>query len=186
MVRTAAEMARAAMAHTTRGPQELLRTWDKGGKPFRFAILARFCERCVGMTEEQLEKFFGNGASLVLTRFCAWLRVTFGQGDSLSTQILRAIQVFISPVSSTRFVIEFVEQGGALSALEHLAIPEGFESTKVASLEVLLTVAQAGPKFVVVLRECEAEKYVNRYIDGDGKDKELAQDLLKALAEEQK
>jgi hypothetical protein len=39
-------------------------------------IVVRFSEKCTGMTEDEIEKFFGFGGSLVLARFCAWLRVT--------------------------------------------------------------------------------------------------------------
>mmetsp|Transcript_30848 Transcript_30848/g.80724 ORF Transcript_30848/g.80724 Transcript_30848/m.80724 type:complete len:187 (+) Transcript_30848:93-653(+) len=185
MVRTAAENARAAFHRLGHGPHEFLRAWDKGGKSLRFALLARFTELCDGMTEAELEKFFGMGASLVLTRFTAWLRVIFGTGerDSISSQLMKAIGVFVAPTASTRFVVEFVEQGGALTALEFLTLDEGHEQSKTAALEVLLLVAKAGPKFKTVLQKCDATKYVAKYIEGDGKEKDLAVDVLEAVRE---
>eukprot|EP00038_Savillea_parva_P027914 m.62220 g.62220 ORF g.62220 m.62220 type:complete len:192 (-) comp8070_c0_seq2:2816-3391(-) len=183
MAPTAADRARSVMSRAHQSPHEVLRAWDKGGKPFRSALMSIIVDKCTGMSEAELEEQFGQAASLVLTRFCAWLRVTFGQSDTTSTQILRAIQVFVAPGISVRFIVEFVEQGGALTALEFLSTAEGHAASKTVALELLLTVAQAGDKFQVVLRECDATKYVNHYIEGDGKDVELAADLLSLLKE---
>jgi hypothetical protein len=79
----------------------------------------------------------------------------------MSFQIFEAVKVFIAPVNSSRYTIEFVEQGGALTALEYLTLPNGHETTKTAALEILHIVAQAGPKFRVVLRECEGTNRIH-------------------------
>ena len=53
-------------------------------------------------TGPQLERELNNGASLLLTRVSAWLRLTYLLGYDLALQ-LRAIGVFVSAASGNRY-----------------------------------------------------------------------------------
>lgn len=59
----------------------LTKTWDKGSKTIRQKILAQLVEKLPNATGPELEKEFGNGASLILLRISAWLRLTYLLGS---------------------------------------------------------------------------------------------------------
>ena len=54
----------------------LTRTWDQGNRTIREKILKDFIKENKHKTGPQLEKELNNGASLLLTRITAWLRLT--------------------------------------------------------------------------------------------------------------
>lgn len=121
-------------------------TWDKGNRAVREKILRDFIANNRNKTGPQLEREFGNGASLFLTRITAWLRLTYLLGNNLSLQ-LQAISIFISASSGRRFLAEFLEVGGILTTLEILGLPQVKEPDKAEALRLLLHVAGAGRRF---------------------------------------
>ncbi|KAJ3281685.1 hypothetical protein HDU79_010575, partial [Rhizoclosmatium sp. JEL0117] len=100
----------------------------------------------------QLEREFGNGASLFLTRVTAWLRLTYLLNFNISLQ-LQAISIFISAASGSRFLAEFLEVGGVLTVLELLGLSQVKESDKAEALRLLLHIANAGRKYKEFLCE---------------------------------
>ena len=58
--------------------------------------------------EKRLEKEFGNGSSLFLTRVSAWLRLTYLLGYSLSYQ-LETIAIFMRASSGHKYLSEFID-----------------------------------------------------------------------------
>eukprot|EP00911_Craspedida_sp_UC1_P002580 UC1_evm1s1912 len=96
-----------------------LAAWDHGGVRERRALLADFVTRTSGLTAPALEKALCGGASLLLARLTAWLRLTYAKSTCLALQ-LEAIHVFVASSSGLRFLIEFLEVGGALTVLEIL------------------------------------------------------------------
>jgi hypothetical protein len=67
------------------------------------------------MTGPELETGFNNAASLFLMRISAWLRLTYLNPSSCVALQLRAIHVFVGASSGQRFLVEFMEVGGALT-----------------------------------------------------------------------
>jgi hypothetical protein len=87
---------------------QLTKTWDKGSRQVRERILVKFVESMSNATGPQLEKELNNGASLLLTRISAWLRLNYLLGYDLALQ-LKALTIFVSAASGNRFLTEFLE-----------------------------------------------------------------------------
>ena len=151
-----------------RNLKDLLKTWDESPKSRRKQILEDFVtvhENCIGT---DLEEYYGNGASLLLSRISSWLRLTYTAGYAIAIQ-LRAIQIFISAGSSTgegsdesrrttNFLVDFMQTGCIVAVLEILGLTKtsvGDEDRRVA-LELLRSVAQKGRKFKRILCMCQA------------------------------
>jgi len=124
--------------------QRELQRWDKGSKYVRAQMLKAFIVRNTHKTGPQLEKEFGNGASLFLTRVSSWLRLTHLIGFALSLQ-LDVITIFIAASSGHRFLTEFLEVGGVVTVLEILRSCERIkDNDKLKALQLLLAIANAG------------------------------------------
>lgn len=89
----------------------LLSKWDHSSRPQRQNILREFIKNGRNMTGPELEKEFWNGASLFLTRICAYLR-TINMSNGPVGLSLQAISVFVGAASGHRFLVEFIEGGG--------------------------------------------------------------------------
>ena len=136
-----------ALAGGTSGSLDvLLADWDRGNKPRRIRILHRLLALHGGATAPELEAAFANGASLLLTRVTAWLRLTYLLGFEVGLQ-LRAIGVFVGAASGHRFLAEFVEVGGIATALDVLTVQRLMDEDKVAALDVLAAIANAGRSY---------------------------------------
>merc|ERR1711998_458330 len=103
--------------------QRELHRWDKGSKHVRVQMLKAFLARNRHKTGPQLEKEFGNGASLFLTRISSWLRLNYLLGFAVGLQ-LEAVGVFVSASSGNRYLTEFLEVGGIITVLEILQVAE--------------------------------------------------------------
>eukprot|EP00842_Homolaphlyctis_polyrhiza_P001433 jgi/Hompol1/2290/HPOL_002889-RA len=125
---------------------QITTTWDRGNRTVREKILREFVANNEKKTGPQLEKEFSNGASLFLTRISAWLRLTYLLAYDLALQ-LKAITIFISASSGSRFLSEFLEVGGVLTVLEILTLSQAKEVDKAEGLRLLLTVANNGRKY---------------------------------------
>ena len=55
----------------------LFKEWDKGDEIVRKKILTGFIEQSQNKTGPELEEDFAEGASLMLVRLTAWLRLTY-------------------------------------------------------------------------------------------------------------
>ena len=120
-----------------------LRSWDKGDRTTRVKMLEEFIERHSNETGPQLEKYYGNGASLFLTRISAWLKLTYGESIALNQQ-LEAVSIFLTSANGTRYLAEFVDFGGLLTLLDLLSISEINEEHKCSALKLLLQISHAG------------------------------------------
>ncbi len=98
-----------------------LRSWDKGDRTTRTRMLDQFIERHAEETGPQLEKYYGNGASLFLTRIFAWMKLSYVESIALKQQ-LEAVSIFLTSANGTRYLAEFVDFGGLLTILDLLAI----------------------------------------------------------------
>ena len=94
-------------------------------------------------TGPQLEREYGNGASLLLARLSAWLRLTYLLGLGVHS-LLSAISIFVAASSGSRFLTEFIETGGVITVLDILAVDVLSEADKRAAVLLLHHVANAG------------------------------------------
>jgi len=124
-----------------------LRTWDNAKPNARKKLLSALVAEICGLTGPELETFFSNGASLVLARISAWLRLTYLNPKNFISVQLRAVSVFVGATGGQRFLVEFMEVGGALTVMEILQLPYATEDDLAAAMELLLAFADAGPKF---------------------------------------
>ncbi|XP_073089907.1 armadillo-like helical domain containing protein 1 isoform X3 [Manis javanica] len=129
-----------------------LQEWDNAGKVTRSHILDSFIETNQGRTAPELEQEFSQGASLFLVRLTTWLRLTYMIGSCLN-KILRSIGIFLSAVSSNRYLVEFLEVGGVLTLLEILGLEKIKEEDKKESIKLLQVIANSGRKYKELICE---------------------------------
>uniref|UniRef100_A0A8C5K5R7 Armadillo-like helical domain containing 1 n=1 Tax=Jaculus jaculus TaxID=51337 RepID=A0A8C5K5R7_JACJA len=140
-----------------------LHQWDNAGKVVRSQILNNFIENNEGKTGPELEQEFSQGASLFLIRLTTWLRVTYMTGFALE-KILRSIGIFLSAVSSNRYLIEFLEIGGVLSLLEILGLEKIKEEDKKESIKLLQIIADAGRKYKELICESYGVRAIAEFL----------------------
>ncbi|XP_021529000.2 armadillo-like helical domain containing protein 1 isoform X1 [Aotus nancymaae] len=129
-----------------------LQEWDNAGKVARGHILDKFIETNQGKTAPELEQEFSQGASLFLIRLTTWLRITYMTGCCLE-KLLKSIGIFLSAVSSNRYLREFLEVGGVLTLLEILGLEKIMEEAKKESVKLLQVIANSGRKYKELICE---------------------------------
>ncbi|XP_017396265.1 armadillo-like helical domain containing protein 1 isoform X1 [Cebus imitator] len=129
-----------------------LQEWDNAGKVARSHILDKFIETNQGKTAPELEQEFSQGASLFLIRLTTWLRITYMTGCCLE-KLLKSIGIFLSAVSSNRYLREFLEIGGVLTLLEILGLEKITEEAKKESVKLLQVIANSGRKYKELICE---------------------------------
>ncbi|XP_049553273.1 armadillo-like helical domain containing protein 1 [Orcinus orca] len=140
-----------------------LQDWDNAGKVARSHILNNFIETNKGKTAPELEQEFSQGASLFLVRLTTWLRLTYMTGSRLD-KLLRSIGIFLSAVSSNRYLIEFLEVGGALTLLEILALKEIEEEDKKESIKLLQVISNSGRKYKELICESYGVRSIAEFL----------------------
>lgn len=140
--------------------QRELHRWDKGSKHVRVQMLKAFLTRNRNKTGPQLEKEFGNGASLFLTRVSSWLRLNYLLGFAVGLQ-LEVVAVFVAASSGHRFLTEFLEVGGIITVLEILQVEERIkEDDKMKALSLLLAIANSGRHYKELICEHSGVKVI--------------------------
>ncbi|XP_060235731.1 armadillo-like helical domain containing protein 1 isoform X3 [Meriones unguiculatus] len=140
-----------------------LQEWDNAGKSLRVHILTRFIESNEGKTGPELELEFSQGASLFLIRLTTWLRIIYMTGLDLE-KILRSIGIFLSAVSSNRYLIEFLEIGGVLTLLEILGLEKIKEEDKKQSIKLLQIIANTGRKYKELICESYGVRAIAEFL----------------------
>nr|XP_020039021.1 uncharacterized protein C1orf228 homolog [Castor canadensis] len=140
-----------------------LQEWDNAGKVARGVILNNFIEANHGKTAPELEQEFSQGASLFLVRLTTWLRITYMTGLGLR-KILRSIGIFLSAVSSNRYLIEFLEVGGVLTLLEILGLEKIKEEDKKESIKLLQVIANSGRKYKELICESYGVRSIAEFL----------------------
>ncbi len=156
-----------------------LRRWDAGSRGSRTKQLEDFVARCADMTGPQLEDELENGASLVLTRISAWLRLSYALGHSVSLQ-LQAITVFVAASSGQRYLAEFVEVGGVATVIEILSLPQLPEQDKREAMRLLMAVASAGRHYKEIVCDGDGVEALETFM-GACKSEELLEDARDLL-----
>ncbi|XP_019606697.2 armadillo-like helical domain containing protein 1 isoform X1 [Rhinolophus sinicus] len=140
-----------------------LQDWDNAGKVTRSHILKNFIESNRGKTAPELEQEFSQGASLFLVRLTTWLRLTYMTGLCLE-KILKSIGIFLSAVSSNRYLIEFLEVGGVLTLLEILGLEKIKEEDKKESIKLLQVIANCGRKYKELICESYGVRSIAEFL----------------------
>lgn len=140
-----------------------LQDWDNAGKVSRSHILSNFIEINQGRTGPELEQEFSQGASLFLVRLTTWLRLTYMTGSCLE-KLLKSIGIFLSAVSSNRYLVEFLEVGGVLTLLEILALEKISEGDKRESIKLLQVVANSGRKYKELICESYGVRSIAEFL----------------------
>ncbi|XP_062513884.1 armadillo-like helical domain containing protein 1 [Corticium candelabrum] len=139
--------------------KRLLSDWDQGSKVVRERILRDFIKLNEHRTAPELEDELAEGASLFLARLTAWLRLTYMLGTCIQLQ-LKAISIFVGSCSGYKFLNEFIEVGGIMTALEILGLRQATEEGKMEALRLLLIVAKGGRKYKELICESFGVKAV--------------------------
>ena len=137
----------------------VLRGWDAGGREARCRMLERFTERHRA-AGARLEFTYGNGASLLLARVVAWMRLSYLQSGATRLQ-LETLRVFLRSSNGSRYLVEFLEAGGLLTLLQilnaqHRAVDEGVKHAALAVLECVLGAGKVYRDMVCKYRGVEA------------------------------
>ncbi|KAM5266522.1 armadillo-like helical domain containing protein 1 isoform 2-T8 [Hipposideros larvatus] len=140
-----------------------LQNWDNAGKVTRSHILSNFIETNQGKTAPELEQEFSQGASLFLVRLTTWLRLTYMTGLCLE-KLLKSIGIFLSAVSSNRYLIEFLEVGGVLTLLEILGLEKIKEEDKKESIKLLQVIANSGRKYKELICESYGVRSIAEFL----------------------
>uniref|UniRef100_G1P168 Armadillo like helical domain containing 1 n=1 Tax=Myotis lucifugus TaxID=59463 RepID=G1P168_MYOLU len=143
-----------------------LQDWDNAGKAARSHILDNFIENNQGKTASELEQEFSQGASLFLVRLTTWLRLTYMTGSSLE-KVLKSIGIFLTSVNSNRYLIEFLEVGGALTLLElleTLGMEKIKEEDKKESIRLLQVIANSGRKYKELICESYGVRSIAEFL----------------------
>ncbi|XP_036113094.1 armadillo-like helical domain containing protein 1 [Molossus molossus] len=140
-----------------------LQDWDNAGKVARSHILNNFIETNQGKTAPELEQEFSQGASLFLVRLTTWLRLTYMTGSCLE-KLLRSIGIFLSSVSSNRYLTEFLEVGGVLTLLEILGLEKVKEEDKKESIKLLQVIANSGRKYKELICESYGVRAIAEFL----------------------
>ncbi|XP_017737177.1 PREDICTED: uncharacterized protein C1orf228 homolog [Rhinopithecus bieti] len=140
-----------------------LQEWDNAGKVTRSHILDKFIETNQGKTAPELEQEFSQGASLFLVRLTTSLRITYVT-DSCLEKLLRSIGIFLSAVSSNRYLIEFLEVGGVLTLLEILGLEKIKEEAKKESVKLLQVIANSGRTYKELICESYGVRSIAEFL----------------------
>eukprot|EP00730_Choanoeca_flexa_P001542 TRINITY_DN10681_c0_g1_i10.p1 TRINITY_DN10681_c0_g1~~TRINITY_DN10681_c0_g1_i10.p1 ORF type:complete len:172 (+),score=12.97 TRINITY_DN10681_c0_g1_i10:60-575(+) len=91
--------------------QQILKQWDTGKRLRREQILKAVIANGHVRTKEEIENLFEGAASLLLSRFVAWLHLSYAKKQSIAL-LLEAIAVLIRPMGSNSLRLELIEAGG--------------------------------------------------------------------------
>ena len=124
--------------------REYLSRWDKASKSAREKMLAEFVKNSRNMTGPELEREFGNGASLLLTRICAFLKTRVHAGEASIGTALQALSIFLSAASGHRFLLEFLDTGGLQMTIEMMSNNKIAEADRLRALQLIASIANSG------------------------------------------
>ncbi|KFO20859.1 hypothetical protein H920_17652 [Fukomys damarensis] len=79
-------------------------------------------------------------------------------------KLLRAIGIFLSAVSSNRYLIEFLEVGGVLTLLEILGLEKIKEEDKKEAIKLLQVIANSGRKYKELICESYGVRSIAEFL----------------------
>uniref|UniRef100_A0A3P8NIM1 Armadillo like helical domain containing 1 n=1 Tax=Astatotilapia calliptera TaxID=8154 RepID=A0A3P8NIM1_ASTCA len=162
-----------------------LREWDRGDMRVRGRMLSTFVTQNTGKTFYELELEFAQVASLFLARLTTWMKLTyplFSRG--LGKLLLKALGIFLSASCHDQYLINFLEDGGALTLLDILSHSQSKDDDKAGAIKLLLTVSKAGRKYKEIICESHGVKVIGECLSTSNRDetKEAASVLLESLS----
>ena len=137
---------------------KLLKRWDGGNRLARKKILENFVHNYSHQTSATIEADFGNGGSLLLSRFSSWLKLNRQTGYLLGLQF-QALSTFVTASSGASYLSELVESGATVIALDIVGGSDSFEVSSedtYEALSFLRLVASTGRVYKEVLCEADA------------------------------
>nr|AAP80384.1 p40 [Homo sapiens] len=84
--------------------------------------------------------------------------------DSCLEKLLRSIGIFLSAVSSNRYLIEFLEVGGVLTLLEILGLEKIKEEAKKESVKLLQVIANSGRTYKELICESYGVRSIAEFL----------------------
>lgn len=160
-----------------------LREWDRGDMRVRGRMLSTFVTQNTGKTFYELELEFAQVASLFLARLTTWMKLTYMLGTFLGLQ-LKALGIFLSASCHDQYLMNFLEDGGALTLLDILSHSQSKDDDKAGAIKLLLTVSKAGRKYKEIICESHGVKVIGECLSTSNRDetKEAASVLLESLS----
>ncbi|XP_014777647.1 armadillo-like helical domain containing protein 1 isoform X3 [Octopus bimaculoides] len=131
---------------------DLFKEWDKGDEATRKKILNCFIQQNKNKTGPELEMQFAEGASLMLARISAWLRLSYMFGTALSEQ-LDSINIFLSASCGHQYMTEFIEIGGIFTLIAVLRLFQLSNNHKTKAMICLQSISNAGRKYKELICE---------------------------------
>ncbi|CAI9727091.1 armadillo-like helical domain containing protein 1 [Octopus vulgaris] len=131
---------------------DLFKEWDKGDEATRKKILTCFIQQNKNKTGPELEMQFAEGASLMLARISAWLRLSYLFGTALTEQ-LESINIFLSASCGHLFMTEFIEIGGIFTLIAILRLSQLSNNHKTNAVICLQSISNAGRKYKELICE---------------------------------
>lgn len=84
------------------------------------------------------------GASLLLTRICAFLKTRVHGGEAAIGMALQALSVFLGAASGHRFLLEFLDTGGLQMTIQMIKTSKIAETDRIRALQLLASIANSG------------------------------------------
>ena len=137
--------------------QNILNEWDTGNRNTRKQILENFLHQYSRQTSATIEADFGNGGSLLLSRFSSFLKMSYRSGFELALQ-LNVLSTFVVASSGSTYLSELLETGVIMTSLELFSLDRKLVKKEdiVAGLQMLRRVAATGRVYKEILCENDA------------------------------
>lgn len=122
-----------------------LRRWDEGSRTTRRRMAESFLAENRERGAREMEELHGNSMALLLSRFTAWLRLTYLVGYALNVQI-QAIQLLLRSVDDETTMLDFVRGGSIITLMEMLTMGHDRSvsaSCRLRALELLASVTSS-------------------------------------------
>ncbi|GAB1606444.1 armadillo-like helical domain containing protein 1 [Argonauta hians] len=161
---------------------ELFKVWDRGDEATRKKILGCFIKQNQNKTGPELEFEFAEGASLMLARISAWLRISFMFCSALPEQ-LDSINIFLSASCGHQFMTEFIEIGGIFTLVSILRVAQLPSNSKLKAIICLQSISNAGRKYKELICESHGLTAIAEFLAKStcGEAHENCQQLLLSL-----
>jgi hypothetical protein len=90
------------------------------------------------------ERLLLAGASLLLTRICAFLKTRVHGSEAAIGMALQALGIFLGAASGHRFLLEFLDTGGLQMTIQMIQASKNAESDRIRALQLLASIANSG------------------------------------------
>eukprot|EP00730_Choanoeca_flexa_P001547 TRINITY_DN10681_c0_g1_i6.p1 TRINITY_DN10681_c0_g1~~TRINITY_DN10681_c0_g1_i6.p1 ORF type:complete len:444 (+),score=71.32 TRINITY_DN10681_c0_g1_i6:60-1391(+) len=183
--------------------QQILKQWDTGKRLRREQILKAVIANGHVRTKEEIENLFEGAASLLLSRFVAWLHLSYAKKQSIAL-LLEAIAVLIRPMGryscsdagndgtshmcklftrSNSLRLELIEAGGVGTLTDLLCLDAAPTHACTAAIHLLGNILKGGKEYCSILLDLDVFDAIIHALElqNDQAFHEAACELLMAL-----